>query len=124
MTRPQVRLSNFDDLPEPVGLHDDGHVILSCSACGESLVDIWIVKKNAINPQTGKPFRWKGKAKCWACGDESFPVEWQGKFAPGHFGVDMENPDPDGMNDSKVTSVVTRIETVGDTLVFHTKKGT
>lgn len=121
--KPVVKVSNFEDIPDKVGLKDGGHVILSCSACGEKLVDIWITKKDAKDPRTGKPFRWKGKAKCWKCGDESFPVEWEGKFAVGSYGVDIVDPDPDAMNDSRVTSKVVRIEPADGMLVFHTKKG-
>lgn len=119
-----VKVSNFEKIPEKMGLHDDGHIILECSSCGEKLVDIWIVKKNQIDPRTNKVFKWKGKAQCWSCGDYSFPKEWVGKFVPGHYGVDKVNPDPDGMNDSKVTSIVTKIDTVDGMLVFRTKKGT
>jgi hypothetical protein len=123
MAQVEVKVSNFDTIPVKRGLHDDGHITLSCSACGEHLVDIWIIKKNAINPETGRVFKWKGKAQCWACGDYSFPKEWEGRFAPGHYGVDVVNPEPDEMNDSKVSSIITRIETKGDMLVFYTAKG-
>ncbi len=123
MTAPQITMGNFKDIPTLAGLKDGGHVILSCSACGENLVDIWVVKKDARNPRTGKPIVSRGKAKCWKCGDESFPAEWHGRFALGSFGVDIPNPDPTAMNESKVTSKVVRVETQGDLLIFHTKKG-
>lgn len=117
----RVNLNNFKDIPEKVGLKDCGHVILSCSACGKPLVDIWLIKPNAIDPAIRQPFRWKGKAICCYCGDESFPEEWQGRFASGPYGQDIVDPDPEAMNDSRIRHVIRQIEPVEGMLVFHTR---
>lgn len=114
----KVSVGNFKDIPQKTGLKDGGHVILSCSACGTALVDIWIVKANAINPKTGKVFQWKGKAICYACGDSSFLQSWEGKYALGCISNDAVDPD-----DSKIISRVTKVETKGDLIIFHTVKG-
>jgi len=120
--KPTVKIGNFNDIPDKVGLKDGGHVILSCSACGEPLVDVWITKADAVNPQTRQPFKWKVKAKCCYCGDASFVQEVVGRIAVGPAGKDVENPDPQGMNDSLMKHSIVRIELVGDTIIYHTKK--
>lgn len=120
----EVKARNFteDDAPPSSGLRDAGHVILRCSACGEPLVDVWLTDPDAVNPMTGGPFTWKGKALCCFCGDSSFPVEWKGRYAVGPYGVDVADPDPDNADDSKMRLSITKIEPRGDLLVFHTKK--
>jgi hypothetical protein len=122
MHQPVVKISHFTDIPEPAGLKDEGHVFLTCSACGKPLVDIWCVKKDVIDPRTGKPFVWKVQALCCYCGDKSFPVEVQGRIVPGCVGIDIPNPDPDEAWDSKLQTKITRTETTGDTIIFHTTK--
>lgn len=122
MNKPQVRIGNFPDIPDKVGLRDGGHVILSCSACGKPLVDIWVVKADAVNPVTGRPFEWKVVALCCYCGDRSFQQTVRGRYALGCYGRDVPNPDPDGMDDSKLETAVTRVEPRDGVLFFHTKK--
>ncbi len=122
MANPQVKISNYTDLPPKVGLKDGGHTILECSACGKPIADIWSIKKDAINAVTKKPFEWKCVAVCCYCGDRSFPQTVQGRIAHGGYGVNI--PDPDGgADDAHIFTKVIRVETEGDTLVFHTAKG-
>lgn len=116
-------MGNFKSIPTKLGLKDGGHIILCCSACGERLVDVWLIKVDAKDPSTGQPLKSKGKAKCWKCGDESFPAEWRGRWALGAFGEDVVNSDPTGANDSKITTKTVRIDTAGDMLIFSTMKG-
>jgi hypothetical protein len=58
-------------------LLDAGHTILKCSACGNDLVDVWLVKENL-------PIKSFIRAECAYCGDHSFAVEVHGKFLAGH----------------------------------------
>lgn len=59
-------------------------------------MDIWRTMPNAVNPHTGKVFRWKIVASCPFCGDKSFPVEIEGNFHAGGYGkVKRDNEDDD-----------------------------
>jgi hypothetical protein len=122
VSRPQLRVGSFKDIPPRAGLRDGGHVVLSCSACGRPLVDVWVVKPDALDPTTGGPFVWHLRAECCYCGDRSFPVEVRGRWALGPAGEDVPNPDPEGMDDARLYTAVTRIETEGRLVVFHTKE--
>lgn len=122
MTAPQVKMSNYEDIPDKVGLKDGGHTILRCSACDKPIADIWVVKPNAINPHTRKPFEWKCVATCCYCGDKSYPVTVKGRIAHGGYGENKADPEG-GMDDANVFTVVYRVEPKGDTIIFHTKRG-
>ena len=120
MGKTEVRMGNFKDIPPKAGLKDGGHVILACSACGKPLVDIWIIKADAINPNTGKVLEWKMVALCCYCGDRSFQETVHGRYALGCIGKDIPSEEPDGSDDSKLETSINRIETKEGVLIFHT----
>jgi hypothetical protein len=55
-------------------------LLLSCSACRKSLAEVYVVDAGAVDPGTGKPFRWKLTASCPYCGDASWPLGVTGQF--------------------------------------------
>jgi len=94
-----------------MSLVDGGHIILECSNCKAKLVDIWITKPDA-------PFKWKAKANCCFCGDESFAKTFSGKF--NYVGFSKEKDDGEDF-DSYVK--VIGIEKDFENIVFKTAKG-
>lgn len=70
---------------------NDYHKYLVCSACDATLVDIWVVKPDLINPLTGKPFVWRMQANCPFCGDQSYITEVVGKYFPGGYAVSLDD---------------------------------
>lgn len=76
--------------PIPKGLIDGGHIYLKCSNCNKDLVDIWITQPTA-------PFKWRAKAKCWNCGDESYWKDFKGRFAAAGFSKETTDEDYDNL---------------------------
>lgn len=58
-------------------VHGGEKIIVKCSACGEPLVEIWILRPNA-NVHTTL------KAKCGMCDDYSFEQEVDGQYCLGN----------------------------------------
>lgn len=98
------------------GLVDGGHVILECSGCGSKLVDIWVIKPDAVRPD-GQPFVWQGVAHCPYCGDKSFLKSWRGKFARHGYAVNK----PGDEDFTKFTDI-DREDMVGDVIHYYLKK--
>lgn len=104
--------------PQPKGLVDGGHLILACSNCDKKLIDIFITQPTA-------PFKWRAKAKCWSCGDESFWKEFEGRFSPAGFGKETV----DGQDFDNYTKMLTpqigspNPETDVADIIFPTAKG-
>lgn len=59
------------------GLEDHETHLLRCSACGEALLEVKVVK-----PKT--PVTLQYQADCPHCGDHSFPLELKGEVLIGH----------------------------------------
>lgn len=60
------------------GLQDHSTHILKCSACGQTLLEVKVVKKS--------PLSLEYQADCPFCGDHSYPVDIQGQIIVGHTG--------------------------------------
>jgi hypothetical protein len=73
---------------EEVGLQDGGHVILKCSACRKSLVDVWVTRPE-------DKFTWTFQATCGYCGDKSFEKEITGGFHVGGYCKKLNKDDPE-----------------------------
>ena len=93
-----------DDKYQPTGATDGGHVLLTCSACGVPLVDIWI-----NHPEDD--IDWTFRANCAHCGDKSYEKKVHGTYLLG--GTDYSVPesfdDADGViivNTAKVKTYV------------------
>ena len=121
MLRAEVSSAMDRPLPPRQGLVDGGHIILKCSGCDHPLVDIFIVKPDAVDHE-GKPFEWCAIAHC-SCGDRSYEKSWRGQFKQGPAAID--NP-----NDTEDAKLLTRIINIGNDknaegknrIVFYTRK--
>ncbi len=91
------------------GLEDGGHIFLDCSDCGKKLVDIWIQRPS-------EHIKFKYRASCPYCGDESFSKEISGGIA---FGGIAENPEDE---DSKMLTIVENFESKDGYWLFNVRK--
>ena len=98
------------------------HLILSCSMCSAELVDLWLADPNEQLVVKGKPkgiLKWKVKATCCFCGDQSYTKEVTGGFK--HHGIIRQtSEDVDDYVD--VTKVID-IAREDNVIVFKTEKG-
>lgn len=95
-----------------LGLKDCGHLYPTCSMCGKKLMDIWIQVNERVNPD--QEYDWTAKASCPYClrqGSQqySYPVKFNGLFAPGGYG------EP---NKDKLYTKMKDIKQEGDCQVF------
>ena len=93
-------------------------VSLACSACKAKLVDIVVIKPDAIDPVTGKIFEWKVAAQCCFCGDRSFEQTIAGRYR--YFGHGIPKDDDPG--EARMLTQVTGVVEDGNRVVFQTAK--
>jgi hypothetical protein len=101
------------------GIVDGERVILACSNCRTPLAELFITRPHALRAN-GQPFRWKAKARCWKCGDESWPVDIEGMYHLGH----PAHANPDDPDNERLITVVVDVTEENDVLIFHTKQQT
>lgn len=99
-----------------IGLKDGGRVTLSCSACRNPLMTIWITRPD--EKIDGKIVEWKVVAKCCYCKDSSYERVIKGGFHHSGFGLVNKH-------DSEMDTPVTVVEDIileDDKVIFKIKK--